>query len=164
MKTPNQDPRRIVRRLLVYGALLSVLAIVLLHFLLFGSKDEALKLLLPSALASLIIVLLVYAFRYTLLEEADKFLTQSAVDYIATQIVNEVRSKTSPAKSLAFFERWYEVPWQDVIGEAKEIELLASYMDTWIIQTADLLQQTFARGGSIRVILPSPKVRPPAVS
>ena len=44
-----------------------------------------------------------------------------------------------------------------MLGEATEVEFVASYMDTWIIQTSELLQGIFTRGGTVRAILPKPE-------
>ena len=106
MKHFRQQPNRIIKRLAVYGALLLVTALVLLHFHLFRPFDESLKLLLPSILASIITVLIVYTFRHTLFEEADQLLMEPHVDHIATRIVNEVMGRTSSATDLIFFERF----------------------------------------------------------
>jgi hypothetical protein len=156
MWIPNQDPRSLVRRLLVYAALLCVALIILLNFILIRPYEEAVKLLLPGVLSSVMVGLVIYVFRYTFLENANKFFEQESVDNIAAQIISEVRGKLLTAAGFAFYERWEETPWKAILESATEVDILASYMDTWIIQISDLMLAVFARGGTVRVILPKP--------
>ncbi len=156
MKNQQHESKKIVEMLLLYLATLSMVIIIILNFVFFGPPADALRLMLPSILASLVAVLLIYILRRVLFRSTDRFLGRSEIDSLSVQIAQELRRQEPYSKGVVFYEKWSEVPWKDILREAKEIEFYASYMGSWITQAKDELQRVFNRGGRIRAFLPEP--------
>jgi len=154
MKTNKKEPKIVVNRLLVYLSALAIIIVILLQFLFFGPPREAFQLLLPSILASLVVLLAVYIFRQTLFKSTTSYLTEAEITEISFLIAEKLKQQLPSQRDLLLYNKWYDIPWQEVMGEAKELEFYVSYMDTWVNQTSDILQLIVERGGTIRVFLP----------
>jgi len=72
----NDELQKMIRRLLLCVACLSIIVIIVFYFLLFGFSADTLRLLIPSVLANLITVLFIYIFTEMILQSLKKYSTQ----------------------------------------------------------------------------------------
>lgn len=150
MSIHRDNPRTLIERLLVYGAVLAILLIVLIVARLYPA--EATQLLIPGALASLIAVLVVYIVTHTLLRPTGRYLSREDLAELSLELAGLLPS----SGDCVVYSRWYAVPWSELLAKAMEVEFAVSYMDTWVNETADALKGVLDRGGLIRVFLPKP--------
>lgn len=109
----------------------------------------------PSVVASVLVIPLVYVFRETLFKSTATFLTEGDMNYLSAKTTEKLAQVPSADPvNMHFYENWYEIPWKEMLAEARELEFFVSFMDSWIVQTSDSLQGVFDRGGTIRVFLP----------
>lgn len=138
------------------AAVLIIGILVLLHFILFEPGEDAFRLLLPSILASLIVVLAVYILRRTLFQSTGQYLDQEQISNLSSQIAGQLILRLPGSPDIICYQKWYEIPWREVLSDALTVEFCVGYMRTWIHQTADALLDIFNRGGTVRAFLPKP--------
>ena len=99
---------------------------------------------------------MIYVLRKVLFQSTDTFLVQNETQKLAEHIARELQMHMEKPGGKTIYENWYDIPWPEILAEALKIDFYASYMGTWIDQTADLLPLVFERGGIIRAFLPKP--------
>lgn len=150
------EPRKIVEQLRLLLAFVVIILLTLLIFLIFHPVKEALKLSLPSLIAGIVTILLIYIFRNILFGSLEDYLNQSQIDEIARQIAERLLQQFPPPRDVQIYERWERVPWDELLQEANHVEVVVSYLDNWVSQVHDSLENLFARGGTAVFFLPKP--------
>lgn len=61
---------------------------------------------------------------------------------------------------LKLYENYREIDWKNILAEAKSIDLVVCYMDSWVNDNWEELINFFRNGGSLTLILPDPECKP----
>ena len=146
---------KVVQSLLVLLALVLIATLICVQIILYGAGKDSWKLWIPSFLASVVVVLVVYVVSKTILRSPQAILTDAAVSELSDRIVHSVELAAG-ARQWAYssLHRWYALPWGDLLAEASEVDVVASYMDTWVNHVSDHLRDAFTRGCIVRLYLP----------
>ncbi|WP_146022226.1 hypothetical protein [Streptomyces sp. CB02959] len=151
----NPLPRKAIQGLLVLLALAVIAGLISLQVILYGAKKDSWKLLIPGMLASLVAVLIVYVVSKTILRSTQAFLSNEAIEDLSGRIVSSVeRAAVARQGAYALMYKWYEIPWRDLLAGASQVDVVASYMDTWVNHVSNSLRAAFDHGCVVRMYLP----------
>ena len=84
--------------------------------------------------------------------EEDRHELASAISESVTTSLQPLLGKLGTTTT---YDRFNELPWQDLISSSSQIHIVVHYLDTWMHNWAEPLKQLFARGRQVRQILPT---------
>lgn len=71
-----------------------------------------------------------------------------------------MQSDPTTGAVVSFFRQHSEVPWNDIIGKARRIDIAVHYYGAWIRDRHDVFVKFFERGGTLRLIETDPRDGP----
>lgn len=152
-EAPDVEGAAISRALLV-AALLAMSVLIGTSFLVFRPAKDAWTVILGGSMASLLAILIVYVLRLTILRPMDRYASKALNEDMAERIISIVKHATS-SETCTCYERWNDVDWGDLFKDVMRLDIVVSYMDTWVILAHEPLLGILQRGGSITIYLPS---------
>ena len=80
------------------------------------------------------------------------------VSYGLGYYIGQKRSDKFP-ELLGFYSNYYDIPWDNLLGNALKIDIVVCYFDSWAKNNWELLNNVFKRNGNISIFLSNPDNR-----
>jgi len=159
-KTINNALKIIDRLLLLLSILSSIIFFLLYYFAdnIFKYLEQSTITLIKSLMVGFLSVVFPFVISYFVLKKVQELkASQTKID-----LVNDISSTILPKLKnyLIKPEQNYEliefdkIKWEELLSEAKNVDIFVHYFDTWLRNNCDLIKGIFYRDGNINIIIP----------
>lgn len=70
----------------------------------------------------------------------------------------ETKGRFSKSTRGDVFENYREIPWDELLRDVDELDIVVCYFDSWVSSNWESLLRFFNRGGRMRIYLPDPEI------